>query len=80
MIAWPIRGRVENINLKSGQGDTPDLSEASLATVKMLYPQRLFNLALGKIKKAVDENSKKGINAIFSCRFDLPLRNEFGIT
>ena len=48
---------------KTYQGDTPDLSEASLATVKMLYPQRLFNLALGKIKKAVDENSKKGENS-----------------
>ena len=55
-----MRGQVENINMKSVKGDTPDLSEASLATVKMLYPQRLFNLALGKIKKAVDENSKKG--------------------
>ena len=51
--------------MKSGQGDTPDLSEASLATVKMLYPQRLFNLALGKIKKAVDENSKKGKMSYF---------------
>ena len=51
--------------LKTHQGDTPDLSEASLATVKMLYPQRLFNLALGKIRKAVDENSKKGSYFIF---------------
>ena len=41
-------------------GDTPDLSTASLANIKMLYPQRLFNLALGKIKSAVDENSRKG--------------------
>lgn len=35
-------------------GETEDLSVATGATIKMLYPQRLFNLALPRIKKVVD--------------------------
>lgn len=40
-------------------GDTPDLSEEVSAKIKLLYPQKLFGLALPKIKAVVDGKDKR---------------------
>ena len=40
-------------------GDTPELSEEVSAKIKLLYPQKLFGLALPKIKAVVDGKDKR---------------------
>lgn len=39
-------------------GETADLSPETGATIKRLYPQRLFGMALPKIKKIIDDKPK----------------------
>ena len=52
-------------------GDTPDLSDETKAVQKRLYPQRLFGLALPKIKAVVDKregptNNAGGTSSLFT--------------